>query len=565
MPTPRGRGPMPSSPRAQPSGPGSVLVRDLLGGVISTTARPPFRELSQSAATTRIVPGSEPGRLGLKSETRQTIAPVTFFRGTPAQFSVEVLGEWALRAIADGAKGSVSYGPLAASPETPVLRVLGDHGQVLGQLTTQQLLGQKGLEIVIPGVAEVVLGEDPRAIGGDAASSATVQATQASAAVDVVRVKLLGGALADVRVGHMEAAVSVPAAGVQCPAVKVVHTVDKPAVSPGQDFIYTVTVTNPNDCDLTHLKLVETPSGNPATVKFTFLSISPTAGDVSATAATWPDLGPLGAGETKTFTIRIKVLPDSSPGKLVALAVANAVCPPAPQPTVDVRPPFPLPTGPSPDGIPVGGSAPVDGPTIGVCIVPSVQHLTPADAKKVLEAAGCTLGDVKDGGPGNPADLGKVIDQAPKADSTVPLGTPVDITIGGPLCTVPSVVGLTPDLAKKKLEDAGCKLGTVTTGPTGNPNDAGKIMTETPPAGSKVPIGTVIDVVVFPPACTVPTVTGLTEADARAKIEAAGCKLGNVNPGPDNPDLAGKIVDQGPTGGTEVPAGTAVNVTVAGP
>src|SRR5437764_3841473 len=182
-----------SQSRAQPEGCvlgadqsfglGSVLNLTVLNGLLTTSAFPPQREVSQSATTTRIVPGSEPGRLGLKSETRQTIAPVTFFRGTPAQFSVEVLGQWALRAIADAAKSSVSYGPLTTSPETPVLRVLGDHGQVLGQLTTQQLLGQKGLEIVIPGVAEVVLGEDPRAIGGDAASRATVQATQASPAL----------------------------------------------------------------------------------------------------------------------------------------------------------------------------------------------------------------------------------------------------------------------------------------------------------------------------------------------------------------------------------------------
>jgi uncharacterized repeat protein (TIGR01451 family) len=548
----------------QSYGLGSVLNLNVLQGLLSTTAAPPLREVSQSATTTRIVPGSEPGRLALRSETRQTIAPVTFFKGTPGQFTIEVLGEWALRATADGVKSSVSYGPLAASPETPVLRVLGNHGQVLGQLTTQQLLGPKGLQILIPGVAEIAVGEAPRAIGGEYGSTPVTQATQAAAAVDVVRVRLVGGTLADVRVGHMEAAVNVPAAGVQCPGVKVVHTVDKPAVSPGQDFIYTVTVTNPNDCDLTHLKLVETPSGNPVSVQFSFLSTTPTGADLTA-EATWPDLGGLDAGATKTFLINIKVPPGSAPGKLSALAVATGVCPAKPQPTVDVRPQSPPPTAPSPEDIPVGGSAAVDGPRVGVCIVPDLKHLTPATAKTVLEAAGCTLGNVKDGGPGNPADLGKIIDQGPKADTAVPLGTPVDITLGGPLCTVPSVAGLTPDQAKTKLEDAGCKLGTVTTGPTGNPNDAGKITSQNPPAGNHVPRGTVIDVVVFPPSCTVPTVTGLTEADAKTKLEAAGCKLGTVTPGPDNPSEAGKIVDQAPTGGTQAPAGTPVNVTIAGP
>jgi uncharacterized repeat protein (TIGR01451 family) len=549
----------------QSYGLGSVLNLNVLNGLLATVASPPTREVSQSASTTRIVPGSTPDRLGLRSETRQTIAPVTFFKGTPAQFTIEVLGEWALRATADGAKGSVSYGPLSASPETPVLRVLGDHGQVLGQLTTQQLLGPKGLEIVIPGVAEIVLGEDPRAIGGDASSNPVVEATKAAAAVDVVRVRLLGGTLADVRVGHMEAAVAVPAGGVQCPGVQVVHTVDTPTVTPGSEFIYIIEVTNPNDCDLTHLKLVETPSATAAGVKFVLVSVTPGGATIASDSATHPDIGPLAPGQTKTVKVKVKIPADSTPGKLTALAVAAGVCPAKPQPTTDLHPRLPLPGGPSPEDIPVRGEDSVDGPTIGVCVVPNLAHLTLDKAKAALIDAGCILGNVKDGGPGNPADLGKVTDQGPKADTTVPLGTPVDVTVGGPLCTVPALAGLTADQAKTKLEDAGCKLGTVTTGPNGKPEDAGKIDTQTPPAGDKVPRGTVVDVVVFPPACVVPGVEGLTESEAKAKLEKAGCRLGDVTPGPDNPVQAGKIVDQGPTGGTAVPAGTPVNVTVAGP
>ena len=206
-----------------------------------------------------------------------------------------MLGEWALRATADGVKSTVSYGPLAASPETPVLRVLGDHGQVLGQLTTQQLLSPKGLQINIPGVAEIALGEAPRAIGGEFGSAPVTQPTAAAAAVDVVRVRLLNGGLADVRVGHMEAAVSVPAGGVQCPGIKVVQTVDKPTVTPGDIFVYTVTITNPNDCDLTHIKLVETPSGSPAGAIFTILSATPTGVVLGpgGLTATWTDIGDL--------------------------------------------------------------------------------------------------------------------------------------------------------------------------------------------------------------------------------------------------------------------------------
>jgi uncharacterized repeat protein (TIGR01451 family) len=552
----------------QSYGLGSVLNLNVLNGLLATTARPPMREVSQSASTTRIVPGGTPGRLGLRSETRQTIAPVTFFRGTPAQFTVEVLGEWALRATSDGATSTVSYGPLKASPETPILRVLGNRGQVLGQLTTQNLLGPKGLQINIPGVAEIAVGEAPRAIGGEYGSNPVIQPAVAAAAVDVVRVRLLNGTLADVRIGHMEAAVNVPAGGVQCPGLTVGQSVDKPTVTPGDTFVYTVTITNPNDCDLNHIKLVETPSGNQPAVQFTIVGTS-LGGDIAAggLTATWPDDGGLLSGATKIFKITVKIPPGSAPGKLTALAVANGLCPAMPQPTVDVRPPAPLPPPASPDDIPVTGSATVDGPTIGVCVVPNLQHDTIGAATAALQAAGCILGKVKDGGPGNPADLGKVVDQGPKPDTTVPLGTPVDVTVGGPLCVVPALAGMTPDQAKTPLAEAGCKLGTVTTGPPGNPGDTGKITSQNPPAGNEGPVGTTVDVVIGgPPAtCVVPSVTGMTEADAKAALEAAGCKLGAVTPGPDNPSQAGKVTDQSTPAGTQVAPLTPVNVTIAGP
>ncbi len=103
---------------------------------------------------------------------------------------------------------------------------------------------------MIPGVAEIVIGEDPRMIGDDASSSPIDDRDdQVAAAADVVRVKLIGGTLADVRIGHMEAAVTVPSrAGVQCPGLIVDQTVNPPTVTPGEPFNYTIMITNPNDC-----------------------------------------------------------------------------------------------------------------------------------------------------------------------------------------------------------------------------------------------------------------------------------------------------------------------------
>ena len=550
----------------QAYGLGSVLNLNVLQGLLNTAAAPPQREVSQSTSNSRIIPGSTPGRLGLRSEVRETIAPVTFFKGLPGQFTIEVLGEWALKATADGAKASVSYGPLSNSPETPVLRIIGDHGQVIGQLTTQQLLGDKGLDITIPGVAEIVVGEDARAIDGDASTSPVVQPTLAAAAVDVVRVKLLNGQLGDVRVGHMETAVAVPEGGVQCPGVKVTQTVEPPSVSPGQNFTYTINVTNPNDCDLQHVKVVETPTVTPSTVKYTIDSTTPPANDISGGSATWNDIGPLAAGQSKTLTVKVTIPADSSPGKLVTTAVVTGVCPAQQQPTTDLEPPGPGPTKGSPQDIPVGGSATVDGPTVGVCVVPNLAHLSQDAAKAALEAAGCTLGKVTANPDAPSGDIGKVTDQAPKPGTDVPVGTPVDITIGGPAsqllpstCTVPNLAGLTQPEAEKALTDAGCKLGDVKPGPD-NPDQAGKITDQSVPAGNSVQKGTEVNVTVAGPACTVPDLSGLTEGDARSKVEAQGCVLVTGTKPVSQADQAGKVVDQSPAATTILPKGSPVHV-----
>ena len=78
-----------------------------------TTA--PDRAVQQSRSHTFLVPqegtSSPIRKFGLASETRQTIAPITLFKGTPQEFTIETAGEWVLRATADGNKGSVFYGP----------------------------------------------------------------------------------------------------------------------------------------------------------------------------------------------------------------------------------------------------------------------------------------------------------------------------------------------------------------------------------------------------------------------------------------------------------------------
>lgn len=520
---------------------GSAAGVQLLDETVSTEAVPPAREVSQSTSRTYVT-SAAPGRFGLVSQTRQTIAPVTLFKGTPAQFTIEVLGEWVLEAFADGATSSVHYGPNESSPETPVIRVLDALGNETGALTLQQLLEDDGLEITIPGVATISLGEDPRDIDGDGASEPVTEPTLTLAAVDVVRVKLLQGDLTDLRVGHMEAAVAVPAAGVTCPGLQVTQTVDPTQVHPGDQFTYTIVVSNPNDCTLTDVKVVETITGSDGVL---FTALSPT---------TLGDIGPIGPGESKEITVKVEVPPGSAPGQLSAEAVVTGVCqPPADGPDAGASP------------VPLEGRGPVSGPDVTplACVVPTLDGLTLEQAKAKLEAAGCTVGKVTQQDATDPSAVGKVTDQTPDAGTQLPLRSPVDVVIGGPVCIVPSLAGLTPDQAKTELEEAGCKLGTITTDNATNPDNTGKVVDQTPDAGGTVPVGTTVDLVVGGPVCIVPDLGGLSESEARSRIEGAGCIVGSVKPqATGDPAKDGKVLGQGPDAGKVVPTRTAVDIEI---
>ena len=299
---------------------------------IDSTATDPERAVSQSRSHTFLVAQegapSPIRKFGLSSETRQTIAPVTLFKGTPAEFTIEFAGEWVLRATADGVKGSVFYGPGNVSPQTKILNIFGPAVTSPLEVTTQALLGANGLNLTIDNIAEIVIGEKPRAIGGTGDPVQT--ATAASGAVDVVRVRILAGApvqLADVRIGHMEVATAVPAGGIEC-GIGLVKNTDKDVVGPGDSFIWTIKVTNPNDCVLTKLKIVDTITAT-AGIIWTVDNAEPKADQVANSGVTWNDVGPLNPGQSKDLKITVKLSEKTGGGKFLDVAEATGVCGPA--------------------------------------------------------------------------------------------------------------------------------------------------------------------------------------------------------------------------------------------
>ena len=315
---------------------GLITATGLGSPFVSSTATGPDRAVQQSRSHTFLVPqegASSPIRkFGLASETRQTIAPVTFFKGQPQEFTLEFAGEWVLRTVADGKTGKVFYGPGTVSPDVPLLRILRPGAPAPDDqriISTADLFGAAGLNIPIPGVANITIGAPPRMISGAFGSKPVETATLAAAAVDVVSVQLLEGAtrLADVRIGHMENATKVPAGGIEC-GIGLLKNTDKNVVGPGDDFTWTVSVTNPNDCVLTQLKVVDTISADTGIV-WTVDSATPTADTLTKNNVTWNDVGPLNPGQSKDLKIKVKVGPTSGGGKFLDEAVATGVCGPA--------------------------------------------------------------------------------------------------------------------------------------------------------------------------------------------------------------------------------------------
>jgi hypothetical protein len=151
--------------------------------LLSLSADDPPRAVSQSVAHTRLVPISgQPGRFGAVTEVRQTIAPITFgLPGSDEKFTIEVAGEWVMRATADGTAGSVTFRSESRNDDDrPVLRLI--HGkQVVDGVGLRDAGGREGIFVDGEPVGDIRIGGDPRAVAGPSGSAPTQTGTRVSA------------------------------------------------------------------------------------------------------------------------------------------------------------------------------------------------------------------------------------------------------------------------------------------------------------------------------------------------------------------------------------------------
>jgi serine/threonine-protein kinase len=198
----------------------------------------------------------------------------------------------------------------------------------------------------------------------------------------------------------------------------------------------------------------------------------------------------------------------------------------------------------------------------GQQLVPSVRNLPADQARRELNDLGFRV--TQDPVPSTSVREGISVRTSPKEGTLVPKGTRVRLFIssGPPAVTVPSVVGQDKDDARETLEGAGFEVSAQNTD-----SDApeGEVVGQDPAGGTSADKGSRVTITVSrgPREVDVPDVVGLDQGAARSALRGAGLGVKVVER--ESPESEGTVLSQSPSGGTSVPEGTTVTITVAAP
>lgn len=292
---------------------------------VSIDDPPPPRAVSQSMS--RVALSREPvspGHFGGIAETRLTVAPITF--GIPGEtrkdsilFTLELAGEFVLRAAADGQMGKLFFGPEGGDDARPVARLFQD-GEEIGGAGFGEIVP---IKVGDETVGEIRIGDDPHAIGADSQDDPTINGKRVAATADVAVVRFFTVG-AQQRVGHMEVDLTVPSGGVPCPGIDLSKRSDPATVTPGSPFSFTIDVLNPNDCMLSAVKVKDAATTEPD-VTWKIVTTLPSS-TISKEGVLTFDLGTLRPGERKAIRINAESTADSKPGTVTNEATAAGVC-----------------------------------------------------------------------------------------------------------------------------------------------------------------------------------------------------------------------------------------------
>ena len=222
---------------------------------------------------------------------------------------------------------------------------------------------------------------------------------------------------------------------------------------------------------------------------------------------------------------------------------------------------------------PVAGTQVTAGSAVSVVVssgpqktaVPNVVGLSQSAAGTAFTGAGLVLGSVSQQSSTSVAS-GNVISESPVAGTQVTAGSAVSVVVSsGPvMVSVPVVTGLTQAAADTSIVVAGLVVGATTT-QSSSTVPSGEVVSEGPPAGTLVNVGSAVSIVVStgPAQVTVPNVVGLSQASATTAITADSLVVGSVSSNTSTTIAAGDVISESPGAGASVSPGASVSLIVS--
>ncbi len=213
----------------------------------------------------------------------------------------------------------------------------------------------------------------------------------------------------------------------------------------------------------------------------------------------------------------------------------------------------------------IGGSTPArtPTPTVTAVAVPDVTGMTEAQARNAIEAVELVF---KRGDDVASEDVpqGIAVSSEPGAQTNAVLGATVTVhfSSGSAMVPVPDLKGKTQAEARTALEEAGLKVGDVTT--ENSPGlKAGQVVRTDPVSGTSVERGATVSLVVASGKTTVPQIVGQKWDDAKVALEEAGLNFNQLPPEKTTePDKVGTVASVDPGQGTLVEANSSVTITL---
>jgi len=199
--------------------------------------------------------------------------------------------------------------------------------------------------------------------------------------------------------------------------------------------------------------------------------------------------------------------------------------------------------------------------------VPQLVGLKEAEVGLALNQAGLELGQVIRE-PHETVPVGTVTAQSAPAGQEIPAGSAVDLTVSTGVAApqtaaVPDLVGRPRGEAERALSEAGFAIEVLESYDDQAPQ--GQVIRQAPPAGTQVETGSTVTIGVSrgpTPFVEVPSVIGITQAEAAARLEQASLQAKVITAYSDARP-AGQIDSQTPPAGVIVSRGAAIAVVVS--